>query len=235
MSTLCTLCNSYPCPGCTGAVIDENVRLRAQVASTGETLARLADEHVREMAEAERLLDECRLEWRRRGLALQDVRSFLLGRLAGTTGPLLLASVERALDSEGVHVAPTTTGKVQAVGDQMPRVRVLLQQAVARYVLRTGHPAWVLMPEHFKGGPRVSLRFIEETRPDFGEQVLVGHGADEETAARDLIAKLGYTVDSSPEKVAAVRERFGMAPEGADDCPHGAAWGKCPVSGCAHQ
>ena len=81
--------------------------------------------------------------------------------------------------------------QVQAVGDQMPRVRVLLQQAVARYILRTGHLAWVLMPEHFKGGPRISLRFIEETRPDFGEQVLVGHGADEETAARDLIAKLG--------------------------------------------
>ena len=54
--------------------------------------------------------------------------------------------------------------QVQAVGDQMPRVRVLLQQAVARYILRTGHLAWVLMPEHFKGGPRISLRFIEETR-----------------------------------------------------------------------
>ena len=107
--------------------------------------------------------------------------------------------------------------QVQAVGDQMPSVRVLLQQAVARYILRTGHLAWVLMPEHFKGGPRVSLRFIEETRPDFGEQMLVGHGADEETAARDLIAKLGYTVDRSPETVAAVRARFGTGPKLLDD------------------
>ena len=88
--------------------------------------------------------------------------------------------------------------QLQAVGDQMPRLRVVLQQAVARYILRTGHPAWVLMPEHFKGGPRISLRFIEETRPDFGEQVLVGHGADEETAARDLIAKLSSNTTISP-------------------------------------
>ena len=127
--------------------------------------------------------------------------------------------------------------QVQAVGDQMPRVRVLLQQAVARYVLRTGHPAWVLMPEHFKGGPRVSLRFIEETRPDFGEQVLVGHGVDEETAARDLIAKLGYTVDSSPEKVAAVRERFGMGPERATVYPGDTCGspGRDVVCHCGHR
>ena len=88
----------------------------------------------------------------------------------------------------------------------MPRVRVLLQQAVARYVLRTGHPAWVLMPEHFKGGPRVSLRFIEETRPDFGEQVLVGHGADEETAARDLIAVLRRALEAAYDAGAKVRD-----------------------------
>ena len=80
--------------------------------------------------------------------------------------------------------------QVQAVGDQMPRLRVVLQQAVARYILRTGHAAWVLDPEHFKGHAAVSLRFIEETRPHGYTQVLVGHGADLELAMRDLITQL---------------------------------------------
>ena len=80
--------------------------------------------------------------------------------------------------------------QVQAVGDQMPRLRVVLQQAVARYILRTGHAAWVLDPEHFKGRARISLRFIEETRPHGYTQVLVGHGADLELAMRDLITQL---------------------------------------------
>lgn len=50
------------------------------------TLARLADEHKREMAEVTGLLDECRQAWRRQRLALNDCRSWLLGRLDGVSG-----------------------------------------------------------------------------------------------------------------------------------------------------
>ena len=42
-------------------------------------------------------LDKCREAWRRQRLALNDARSFLLGRL--TDGPRVLASVEEALSS----------------------------------------------------------------------------------------------------------------------------------------
>ena len=42
MSSLCSVCNSYPCPGCTGAAIDEVVRLRVKVA---DLRAILADVH----------------------------------------------------------------------------------------------------------------------------------------------------------------------------------------------
>ena len=31
MSSLCTVCNSYPCPGCTGAAVDEVVRTRSKL------------------------------------------------------------------------------------------------------------------------------------------------------------------------------------------------------------
>jgi transcriptional regulator with XRE-family HTH domain len=31
MSSLCSVCKSHPCPGCTGRVLDENMRLRARI------------------------------------------------------------------------------------------------------------------------------------------------------------------------------------------------------------
>ena len=61
------------------------------------TLARLADEHKREMAEVTGLLDERRQAWRRQRLALNDCRSWLLGRLDGVSGADVRASIEKAL------------------------------------------------------------------------------------------------------------------------------------------
>lgn len=34
MSSLCSVCNSYPCPGCTSRYIDDVVRLKAELAAS---------------------------------------------------------------------------------------------------------------------------------------------------------------------------------------------------------
>jgi hypothetical protein len=80
------------------------------------TLARLADQHKREMSESVRILNACRATWRRQQLALNDCRSWLLGRLEGVTGPMMLTVVEEALVKSGYTVddSPEAEAAVRA-------------------------------------------------------------------------------------------------------------------------
>ena len=39
MSSLCSVCNSYPCPGCTSRYIDDVIRLKAELAAKDREVA----------------------------------------------------------------------------------------------------------------------------------------------------------------------------------------------------
>lgn len=53
MGTCCSVCNRYPCHGCTGALIDEQVRLRARVTE----LTRERDKAEADLADARGVLN----------------------------------------------------------------------------------------------------------------------------------------------------------------------------------
>jgi len=49
MSSLCSVCNSYPCPGCTSRYIDDVIRLKAELAaSTRECTELRKDDEVKQ-------------------------------------------------------------------------------------------------------------------------------------------------------------------------------------------
>ena len=55
MSSLCSVCNSYPCPGCTSRYIDDVIRLKAELAAKDREVAilRIDVKEVRARAELE--------------------------------------------------------------------------------------------------------------------------------------------------------------------------------------
>jgi len=55
-------------------------------------------------------LTKCREAWRRQRRVLNDCRSWLLGRLDGTSGLQVLAAIEKVLGAEGPMCEPCREG-----------------------------------------------------------------------------------------------------------------------------